>query len=150
MNIKFLFCIILLVFYTNSNFGKNSSAPADAICGKWETCENNLVILVYRESDFFRAKVVWFKDGDPRLMNTWTDKRNPDKSLRSRKIIGMSVLKDMIYNPDTNSWENGIIYDSKHGHEWSASAYIDQNGQLKVKGYWHFKFIGHTLTFKRV
>jgi uncharacterized protein (DUF2147 family) len=62
----------------------------------------------------------------------------------------MSVLRDLTCHPETNSWENGIIYESKNGREWNASIYIDKNGALKVKGYWHFKFIGKTMTFSRV
>ena len=43
-----------------------------------------------------------------------------------------------------------MIYDSKNGRDWNASACIDKSGMLKVKGYWHFKFIGRTMTFNRV
>jgi uncharacterized protein (DUF2147 family) len=150
MYTKFLFIVFPLVVFTHVNFGRSIASPEERICGKWETSENNLIIQVYREDNNFKAKVVWFNDGDPKLMNTWTDRRNPDKSLRSRKIIGLSVLRDLTYDPHTNTWENGMIYDSKHGRDWNASAYIGKSGLLEVKGYWHFKFIGRTLTFKRV
>ena len=83
-------------------------------------------------------------------MDYGTDKRNPDPKLRSRKILGMNVLHDMAYNASTNSWEDGVIYESKNGREWNASIYIDKNGMLKVKGYWHVKLIGKTMTFTRV
>jgi uncharacterized protein (DUF2147 family) len=56
----------------------------------------------------------------------------------------------MEYEPKSNSWENGKIYDAKNGREWDASAYIDKSGELKVIGFWHFKFIGRTMTFVRV
>jgi uncharacterized protein (DUF2147 family) len=62
----------------------------------------------------------------------------------------MSVLSDMNYKAETNSWEDGTIYDAKNGRQWNASINIDKDGLLKVKGYWHFKFIGKTLTFRRV
>ncbi|MDB4904744.1 MAG: hypothetical protein JWQ63_4025 [Mucilaginibacter sp.] len=62
----------------------------------------------------------------------------------------MEVLRDLIYDADTNSWEDGMIYDAKHGRDWNASAHIDKNGFLKAKGYWHFKFIGQTMTFRRM
>jgi len=150
MSIKILFGFILSALLMHGHLAEPGVRGADQICGKWETAENNLIIEVSRENNNFKAKVVWFRDGDPKLMNSWTDRRNPDKSLRTRKIIGMSILRDMTYNPDTNSWENGIIYDSKHGREWNASAYISKSGMLEVKGYWHFKFIGRTLTFRRV
>ncbi|MDB5011423.1 MAG: hypothetical protein JWQ06_2212, partial [Mucilaginibacter sp.] len=42
------------------------------------------------------------------------------------------------------------IYDAKNGREWDASAYIDKNGELRVTGYWHLKFIGRTMSFTRI
>ena len=150
MNIKQWF--IFFVLMTSGSFASRgrSMSPEEQVCGKWETLENNLIIRVYRESNTFKAKIIWFKDGDPGLMNSWTDRHNPDAALRGRKIIGLSVLRDLTYDAGTNTWENGMIYDSKHGREWNAAARIDNDGRLEVKGYWHFKFIGHTLTFKRI
>jgi uncharacterized protein (DUF2147 family) len=98
----------------------------------------------------FRAKIIWFNGGNLAKMGARTDIRNPDTSLRNRKILGIEVLRDLIYDADTNSWEDGMIYDAKHGREWNASARIDKNGFLKAKGYWHFKFIGRTMTFRRM
>ena len=83
-------------------------------------------------------------------MGEWTDSKNPDEALRSRKILGMDVLEKLRYDAGSNSWEDGMIYDAKNGREWNASAYISKDGLLKVKGYWHFKFIGRTLVFKRI
>ena len=150
MNIKQWF--IFLVLITSGGFTSQgrSMSPDEQVCGKWETMEHNLIIQVYHDNNTFKAKIIWFKDGDARLMNSWTDRRNPDPALRNRKIIGLSVLRDLTYNADTNTWENGMIYDSKHGREWNAAARIDKDGRLEVKGYWHFKFIGRTLTFKRI
>jgi uncharacterized protein (DUF2147 family) len=91
-----------------------------------------------------------FKDTEGKPMDYWTDQHNPDPALRNRKILGMSMLSDLKYNSDTNSWENGIVYDSKHGREWNASAAIDKKGMLRVRGYWHFKFIGRTMDFVRM
>ena len=83
-------------------------------------------------------------------MEEWTDKNNPDPALRTRKILGMNVLEKLSYSPNSNSWEGGMIYDAKNGRHWNSSAYINKDGTLKVKGYWHFKFIGKTMTFKRI
>jgi len=62
----------------------------------------------------------------------------------------MNILNDMVYKPKSNSWEDGKIYDAKSGHEWDASARIESNGELRVIGYWHLKFIGRTMVFRRV
>jgi len=147
---KFLFYFFVLTLLSGTTFNVNAIPAAEQICGKWESTEKNLVVQVYMQENKFRAKIIWFKDGDEQQMGTWTDFRNPDPELRNRKILGMSVLTGLTYEADSNSWEDGMIYDAKHGRDWNAAAYIDKKGQLKVKGYWHFKFFGRTLTFNRL
>jgi uncharacterized protein (DUF2147 family) len=149
MNLKRLFSIIILFLYPYVNLHAQSVPPSDLICGKWESSEKNLIVQVYKENGKFFGKIVWYTDTGGKPMDYGTDKRNPDPKLRSRKILGMSVLRDMVYDASSNSWEDGIIYESKHGKEWNASVYIDKAGMLKVKGYWHFKLIGKTMTFTR-
>lgn len=120
------------------------------ICGKWQSTDNELTIQVYMQDNEYKAKIVWFSNTGGKPMDYWKDVHNPDPALRNRKILGMSVLSELKYNADTNAWEDGIVYDSKHGKEWNASAYIDKKGILRVRGYWHFKFIGRTMDFVKI
>lgn len=144
-----------LAFIFLINFGINQStgtvAKCDQICGKWMSSEKNLEVLVYHDTDnSYKAKIIWFRDDPSKPMGEWADKNNPDPLLRTRKILGMNVLRGLKYDTDGNSWEGGMIYDAQHGREWNASAFINKEGLLKVKGYWHFKLFGRTMTFKRV
>ncbi|MFD0764629.1 DUF2147 domain-containing protein [Mucilaginibacter lutimaris] len=126
-------------------------APAsERICGKWENQAKTLRILVYTENNDFKAKIIWFSDTEGKPMNYWMDKKNPDPKLRNRTILDMSILRGLKYNSEKGTWENGMVYDSKHGKEWNASASIDQQGLLKVRGYWHFKWIGKSMIFHRI
>jgi len=140
-----------VMFFICSSFTLRTP-ECDKICGKWMSAQKNLIVQVYKEGDSFRAKIVWFSDKDDpsRPMDVRTDYKNPDKALQDRKVIGMNVLDGLQYIPKTDSWENGEIYDAMSGHTWSSAAYIAPNGELKVTGYWHFKFIGRTLTFVRI
>ncbi|WP_460678666.1 DUF2147 domain-containing protein [Mucilaginibacter koreensis] len=124
---------------------------SDRVLGKWMSTEKNLLVQVYKDGSYFQAKILWFSDKDDpsRPIETRVDYKNPDKNLRTRKLIGMTVLEDMVYVPKTNSWEGGKIYDAVSGRKWSSAAYINNKGELKVTGYWHFKWIGRTLTFTR-
>ncbi len=123
----------------------------DAIIGKWITVERSVAVEVYKQNNNYRAKIIWFKIEDTtRPMNTRTDEKNPNPALRSRKWLGMEVLRGLKYNASDDEWQDGIIYDAKHGREWDSVAWIDEDGLLKVKGYLVFKFICETLTFKRV
>lgn len=141
---------LFLFLCTAISVNAQSIYPKDKICGKWESAAKNLRILIYLEGNQFKAKLIWFSNTDGKPMDYWTDVNNPDPKLRTRKLLGMSMLNGLTYDPKTNSWENGIVYDSRHGKEWNASAYIGKKGQLHVRGYWHFKFIGKTMNFFRI
>jgi len=154
MTNQFLISFLSLLLFTgNPQLNTHADvAAADVILGKWQAIENNIIVQVYKdENNEFKGKIVWFNDGEGnKKMAVWTDKRNPDPALRSRKILGMNVLEKLVYDPKSNSWENGIIYDAKNGRHWNSAASLNKDGTLKVKGYWHFKFIGRTMTFRRL
>ncbi|MDB5134704.1 MAG: hypothetical protein JWP37_1307 [Mucilaginibacter sp.] len=147
-----MFKCLAFIFFISLSVGTHADAVpgCDQICGKWMSSEKNLIVQVYKDKDHFRAKIIWFKDDPSKPMGEWSDAKNPNPSMRTRKILGMDVLDDLKYDTKSNSWEDGTIYDAKNGKEWSASAYISKQGLLKVKGYWHFKIFGRTMVFKRV
>lgn len=142
------FCIFLMTHMVSLS-AQNRTAP-ELICGKWESTEKNLIINIYMRGNTYLAIIDWFSNSEGKPLDYWTDRKNPDPALRSRKIHGMNIIKKLTYHPDTRSWEDGMIYDSTHGKEWNAAAYIGKKGLLHVKGYWHFKFMGKTMTFRRI
>jgi len=129
-----------------------SPDAAEAIVGKWMSTENNLEVEVFRVNSEFKARLVWFDDSDDKSdpMDTRCDKKNPRRELRSRKVIGLEVMHGLSYNPDDNEWQHGWIYDSSSGKIWNAKAWVTKDGLLKVRGYWHFEFLGQNMSFKRV
>jgi uncharacterized protein (DUF2147 family) len=149
MKAKSILNILMLVLVSISITKAGTPPPHEYICGKWMSTEKNLIVEVSIQDNKYTAKIVWFDDGNPKDLETSCDTRNPDPTLRSRKLVGMSVLRGLTYKQNSNSWEDGMIYDASHGHEWNAAAYIDKNGELKVKGYWHCKLIGKTMSFTR-
>ena len=52
--------------------------------------EGNLKVEVYKKGNEYFSKVIWFDDTDDlsNPMATRMDTKNPDKTLRNRKIIG--------------------------------------------------------------
>jgi len=144
--------VFTMLMYLSLNAHHAALAPCDRICGKWRSDKKNCIVQVYRENDDFKARLLWFDDSDDptKPMDTRVDHKNPDKELRTRKLIGMNVLENLEYKSKSDSWENGMIYDAQTGKKWSSSAYLTPEGSLKVTGYWHFKFIGRTMSFHRV
>lgn len=141
---------IVLLLLTGTQIKADTVQNCDKICGKWMSSEKNLIVQIYKAGNQFKAKIVWFNDDPSKPMNEWRDSHNPNPALRSRRILGLEILRGLKYDEDGNSWEDGIVYDAKHGRDWNASAYIDKKGLLKVRGYWHIKLIGRTMTFHRV
>ena len=133
--------------------------PIQAVCfqgendilGKWISTKKNVIIEVYKVSNQFRAKVLWFNDTDDlsRPMKTRLDIHNPNKSLRNRLILGMDVLDGLSYNAEKHRWEKGRIYDPSSGRHWSSVVYFNDDNQMEVKGYWKFEFLCQTLAFVR-
>jgi uncharacterized protein (DUF2147 family) len=123
----------------------------DAIVGKWMSTKKNVKVEVYKVNDEFKAKVIWFDDKDDksRPMQTRRDLKNPNPELRNNKILGMNVLKNLKFNPESNRWEDGIIYDANSGRQFSSVVYFNDDGLLEVKGYWKFEFISQTLEFTK-
>ncbi|OOQ59254.1 DUF2147 domain-containing protein [Mucilaginibacter pedocola] len=155
MSNAFLLSFVSFLLFVGNNghtpTKTNTLAADEMICGKWQNTDKNIIVDVYKEGAEFKAKLVWFNNGEgERAMESWTDKHNPDPALRSRKLLGMNILEKLVYDPETKSWEDGIIYDAQNGRHWNSSARIDKHGELKVKGYWHIKLIGKTMTFNRL
>lgn len=137
------------LFATNNCIGNEHP---DRILGIWLSTSGSLKVEVFKAGSEYKAKVLWFDDSDDpsKPMETRTDEKNPDQSLRKRKIIGLEVLNKLTYNPNTKQWHQGIIYDAHSGREWSSSVSLLENGLLRVKGFWKFEFIGKSMMFKRL
>ena len=139
-------CLLLMFTVTTAS----CQVKEDKICGNWITKEKNLVVKVFKRAGNLKAKILWFKGEGNKDMDEYKDASNPNPSLRNRKLVGLEIVEGLIYKPETESWENGKIYDPYNGRFWDSAAYITKEGLLKVTGYWKFKWIGKTLTFDKL
>ena len=147
-----MFKFFSLVFFLSLSLhlAADTVPESDRILGKWVASDKKLIVQVYKDRGQFRAKIIWFNDDPSKPMEDWRDKHNPDPALRSRRIVGLEILSGLKYDTGSHTWEGGKIYDAQHGKYWDAAGYIDKDGSLKVKGYWHIKLIGRTMVFNRV
>jgi uncharacterized protein (DUF2147 family) len=79
--------------------------------------------------------------GRPRL-----DKENPDESLRSRPVIGLTILSNMRPN-GTNKWK-GTIYNPDDGYTYRSRMKLQNANTMKVEGC--VVVFCKTMKFKRV
>ena len=124
---KLMIAAIGLLLFTNIQAQTN----ANMIVGKWiKTPKEDLIIDVYAEGSSYSGKIEWSKD--------------------SSKPAGFLILEQLSFDEESNSWENGKIYDPRSGNKYKAAAKLKEDGTLEVLGYKGFKMIGSKRVFKRV
>ena len=145
--------IAATIFFTCCAIFVFAQKNPDAIIGRWIAIpKKNIIVEVFKDKDKYKGKVVWFNDNDDKTkpMNTRLDENNLDSALRNRKVLGLQVLNNMMYNSKSNRWEKGTIYDAKSGRVYNSSASLIKDNTLLVKGFWHFEFIGKDMYFKKI
>ncbi len=135
---------VLTIFYGLSSFtnlllAQDNHPGPDAILGVWFNEEKDGKIKIYKEDGKFFGKIVWHKTGPD--ISEYDDK-NPDPKLRTRKKVGMVILKNFEY--DDGEWTDGKIYDPKNGKTYSCIIKLQDDGSLYVRGYIGISLIGRT------
>src|SRR5258705_8584942 len=115
--------IITALLFLVVSFISIAQNNADAILGKWITTTENCLIEVYKQGGEFKAKILWFQEGK-KALNDYTDEKNPDPALRTRKVLGMDVVHGLHYDPDEKQWVDGQVYDATSGKEWDSVVWL--------------------------
>ncbi|MBI1185329.1 DUF2147 domain-containing protein [bacterium] len=147
-----MFLPMLAVAVLCSSFSSTANYGSDAILGIWWNQEKTSRIEVYKRNNKYYGKIVWleneFEDGSSTQPNL--DDKNPDESLRSRKLMGLEILKDLEWDDD--EWDDGQIYDPKSGNTYSCYAEFEDDdnlNRLKFRGYMGVSLLGRTSYWTR-
>lgn len=108
-----------------------AAAQVSPLLGTWATGSEGGRVEIYRCGEALCGKIV---DATRLRANPdLRDVRNPDRSLRSRKLMGLVVLRGFTGGPA--EWEGGPVYDPESG-DGASSGYLTLrgDGKLEVKG----------------
>ncbi len=125
-----------------------AAAFAQDVVGKWKLEDGTAIVEVYKSGDAYNGKIVWLEkpteaDGSPAV-----DDNNPDKALRSRKLIGLNMLSGLKKNG--GEYTGGTIYDPGNGKTYNCSMKVEGD-ILKVRGSLDKKgLLGRTMDWYRV
>ena len=137
------------------------SFPAkDGIVGTWNTYDQQGTlesrVEIYKEKDKYFGKIVslteptWPAADDQGMAGKpKNDRHNPNADLRSRRIIGMQIMHDFIYNAGKNVWEDGRIYDPESGKTYKCKLTLTSTNKLEVRGYIGISLLGRTEIWTR-
>lgn len=125
-----------------------AGASAQDVIGKWKLEDGSAIVEVYQDGAVYNGKIVWLQnpteaDGSPAV-----DNKNPDKALRTRKILGLNMLSGLKKNG--GEYTGGSIYDPGNGKTYHCSMKVEGNtlhvrGSLDKKG-----LLGRTMDWFRV
>lgn len=141
---KKLSFILLLTAISFAGLAQNK----DAIIGKWINSSGEAHVDITKKGEKYYGKIVWLKEPKDEKGTVKTDVKNPEKSLQSRPILGLEILKDFVY--DDGKWTDGKIYDPKSGKTYSCNMSMKGNDVLNMRGYIGISLIGRSETWKRV
>jgi uncharacterized protein (DUF2147 family) len=134
--------IIILTLTSIVNY-----AQTDKIIGTWLTEDKEAHVKIYKSNNIYYGKIIWLKNpNDPKTGMAWLDKENKSISKRKLTILGSIMLKDFKYIK--GEYIDGSVYDSRNGTTYSGKLWVENNGDLKMRGYWGFFY--STETWKKV
>ncbi|MCG9911419.1 MAG: DUF2147 domain-containing protein [Flavobacteriales bacterium] len=123
---------------------------ADRILGLWQNEARDKVVEIYKADGKYHGRIHWLKEPKNPDGSWRRDVHNNKPERRSRLLLGIDVFKNFTYNASDGEWDGGEIYSEYSGNTYNAKMWLNNNGELRVKGYLGFLwFLGRTNTYYR-
>jgi uncharacterized protein (DUF2147 family) len=107
-------------------------ANAEELIGTWLTQQADAHIRVAKCGKAMCGTVVWLKDAiDAKTGQPQADDKNPNPSLRSRKVIGIRIFA--MEQEASGAWTGGI-YNADDGQTYKGRLVPGGEDELEVQG----------------
>ena len=141
---KIIFSIIALLMPLAATFAQGKPN----VTGKWKLDDGSAIVEVYQQGNVYNGKIVWLAEPTEADGTPAKDINNPDKSLRSRQLIGLNMLSGL--KKSGNEYKEGKIYDPGNGKTYNCSMKLEGD-VLKVRGSLDKRgLLGRTMDWFRV
>lgn len=112
--------------------------------GLWLNEEKDGKVEIFKKGDKYFGKI------NTKSSKKEFDDKNPDPKLQKRKLIGLEIMGNFVYEGD-NVWEDGYIYDPKNGKTYSCKMTLEKDGKtLNIRGYIGVSMFGRTTVWTKV
>jgi len=149
-----LVAAVVGVLFLNPAALAQAADNPDAILGKWVSQSGKAHIEVTKQGDVYEGKIVWLKDSvygaeDAEAGKTVHDRENPDKSLRDRPIVGLTILQGLKYDKE-GKYTGGKIYDPEEGKTYKCNATVNSPDKLILRGFIGVSLLGRNEEWSRL
>jgi uncharacterized protein (DUF2147 family) len=130
------------------------AADGAEIVGQWTVPDGETRVEIYRAADgTFEGKICWFLEpnfpaGDAEAGKPRHDRYNPDKSLQSRPLLGLVLMKGFKFD-GKKKWSGGTIYDPESGKTYKGKMELDNDQTLSLRGFVGVSLLGRTEKWTR-
>jgi len=139
------FCFLFAALLAVSPVHAQSPTPA----GVWLHANQRIKIEIVPCGDRLCGKLVWFRWPNDAQGLPLVDLKNPDPALRTRPLLGLTVLSGL-RRVSENAWEDGKIYNPDDGENYSAKMSINKDGSLRIRVYVLLPLFGKTQIWTHV
>lgn len=107
----------------------------EAVLGYWAS--KGSVFSITESGGVLHGRIIALRKPRP-------DRKNPDPMLRERPLIGLQVLSDYVFR--RGRWR-GRVYDPGSGSVYRSHMRVDDDGNLRLRGYVGISLLGRTEVF---
>jgi uncharacterized protein (DUF2147 family) len=143
-------CIAMLLCCLLTTSGAHAASSELNPLGTWATQGDDSHVKIETCGTSLCGTIVWLKDPLGDDGKDAVDSKNPDPSLRSQKLVGLSLLNGFEPTDDPTVWKNGRIYNPEDGRTYSCNLTVQDANTLRVRGYVGFSLLGETQIWNRV
>jgi uncharacterized protein (DUF2147 family) len=123
---------------------QTASAATPIPVGRWIWDTGEAAIEFHPCGTALCGRVVWLRDETEHGSEHVVDLKNPDSSLRSRRICGLDYITGLRQNQD-GAWVAGRIYDFLHGRTYDVDLTNLKPDRIEMRGYQGIRLLGTTL-----
>ena len=139
--------LIRLTCLSSILFSTLAWAEKADIEGRWLTQEGDGWITIQLVGDSLEGSVAGSPDPEQREEREFDD-RNPDPSLRTRRLDGLTIMTGFQYHGD-GRWSGGTVYDPNSGKTYKCTVKQLDANTLKIRGFIGISLFGRSETWTR-
>lgn len=124
---------------------EKQTVNADDLIGTWITEDKDAWVEFFKQGDVYYGKTVWHDA--VKHQGVQTDIMNPNKNLKNRPIIGLIVIRNLIFKKD--KWDYGMCYDPESGKSYSGYIELIDGNRIKLRGYIGIPLFGRSEIWTR-
>ena len=137
--VKSVALILLFILSSVFVFGQTNTD----LVGRWYNDKKDIEITLFEDGEKISGIITWMKFPNDENGNPKTDFLNPDENLRSRGLLGMTMISSFSHI-EGRVWDNGSLYSPKKGKTYSGMMTLKDSETLDLKGYIFLSFIVRT------